>query len=78
MYAGCLVLFGCRGRRHLPLLVISYDPMQLAMLMCRGLQSSHSTYTITSYADSLDKMLKQLESEPDDLLNSSGGEMERE
>jgi hypothetical protein len=52
--------------------------MQLAMLMCRGLQSSHSTYTITNYADSLDKMLKQLESEPDDPFNSSGGEMERE
>jgi hypothetical protein len=52
--------------------------MQLAMLMCRGLQSSHSTYSLTSYADSLHNMLKQLESEPDDPFNSSGEEMETE
>jgi hypothetical protein len=76
MCAGCLVLFFCRGRR--PSLLISFDPMQLAMLMCRGLQSSHSTYSLTSYADSLHNMLKQLESEPDDPFNSSGEEMETE
>ena len=70
------MLFFCRGRR--PSLLISFDPMQLAMLMCRGLQSSHSTYSLTSYADSLHNMLKQLESEPDDPFNSSGDSEEME
>ena len=52
--------------------------MHLTMLMCHGLQSSHSTYFLTSLADSFNKTLKELESEPDDPFNSSEEEKERE